>query len=139
MPEQTSQVLVVEDDPVIRKLLVTIAREAGYVTSEVSNGTEALEMIDQGGYQLLILDLMLPDLSGQEVLEKLDPERGCSVIIVTAGDDRDLEKIDSRLVCDVVRKPFDIHHLTAVINRSFDNNPSGEATGMRSRLQLRRT
>lgn len=137
MPEQANQILVIDDDPVIRRLIVTVAREAGYPTSEVSNGAEALEMIEAGDFKLLVLDLMLPGLSGYDVLERLDPAFGCSVIIVTAGDDRDLEAIDSRLVCDIVRKPFDIHDLRDAIARALEGKGANQTQQQSPLLQVK--
>ncbi|MBW3670117.1 MAG: response regulator [Acidobacteria bacterium] len=137
MPEQTNQILVIDDDPVIRRLIVTVAREAGYPTSEVSDGAEALEMIEAGDFKLLILDLMLPGLSGYDVLDRLEPGFGCSVIIVTAGDDHDLDEIDSRLVCDNVRKPVDIHDLREAITRALDAKPASQTNQQRPLLKVK--
>ncbi len=137
MPEQRSQVLVIDDDPVIRRLIVTVSRQAGYVTSEATNGAEALEMVERGEFTLLILDLMLPGVSGHDVLDRLDPAHECSVIIVTASDDHDVQRIDSRLVCDIVRKPFDIHRLERAITAAFESGTPkyGDAAGGRLRLR----
>lgn len=137
MPEQANQVLVIDDDPVIRRLIVTVAREAGYTTSETANGAEALEMVEKGDFRLLILDLMLPGLSGQDVLERLEPVRGCSIIIVTAGDDHDVNEIDSRFVCDIIRKPFDIHDLRNAIKRAMEDEPADQAEQPSPLLQVR--
>ncbi|MBW3670266.1 MAG: response regulator [Acidobacteria bacterium] len=125
MPGQRKKILVVDDDHAIRRLVATVARKSGYATSEASDGAHALEIMEEETFDLLILDLMLPRVSGHEVLERLDPGRGCAVIILTAAGDHDLEELDSRLICAIIRKPFDIFDLEKSIVAALE---SGSAT-----------
>lgn len=62
------QILIVDDSATVRKHLAAILIHAGYQVSEATNGLEALEKLASGGYDLLILDLQMPKMSGFEVL-----------------------------------------------------------------------
>lgn len=125
MSEGSKKVLVVEDDTVIRKLIVMIAKDAGFVTSEATNGFGAISLLETGDYGLIILDLMLPGLSGYDLLERLSHD-DCAhcIVVVTAASDDDLDRIARAKVYDVVRKPFDVDHLKTVITEALDRNPT---------------
>lgn len=127
MPGRREKILVVDDDHAIRRLVATVARKSGGATSEAWDGAQALEMMEEETFDLLILDLMLPRVSGHEVLERLDPCRGCAVIILTAAGDHDLEELDSRLICAIIRKPFDIFDLENAIGAALGYGPAAEA------------
>ena len=137
LPGRGRRILVVDDDPIIRKLIVAVARAVGCTTSEVADGKDAVALIEQRRFDLVILDLMLPTLSGHDVLDRLDPELGCSVLVVTASDDHDIGKLDSELICGIVRKPFDIHHLASVIARAVGIDPPANGIGSGARLPVR--
>jgi DNA-binding response OmpR family regulator len=110
--DDASSVLIVEDDPSLRKLLRVILRHAGIAADEAINGREASELLGRKRYDLVLLDLMLPVVSGYDVLDEIGRTDcvGC-VILITAASDVDLEQVDYKLVRSVVRKPFDVHAL----------------------------
>lgn len=62
------QILIADDSAVVRKHLSTILTHAGYQVGEATNGLEALEKLKGGGYDLLITDLEMPQMSGFELL-----------------------------------------------------------------------
>jgi CheY-like chemotaxis protein len=139
LPGQAGDILVVDDDLIIRKLIAAVAKAVGCNTFEVADGRDALDLIEQREFDLVVLDLMLPTLSGHDVLERLDRKLGCRVVVVTASGDHDIAQLDSSLVCEVVRKPFDIHHLAAVITRALGLEPPEEGLGSGKRLPIRRS
>ena len=67
--EQKNRILIVEDDTDINNLLYTALQKAGYETVQAFSGTEArmLFQMDKAGFSLILLDLMLPGISGEEV------------------------------------------------------------------------
>lgn len=127
MAGRRQKILVIDDDQAIRRLVVTVARKSGCATSEAWDGAQALEMMEEETFDLLILDLMLPRVSGHDLLERLDGGRGCAVIVLTAADDHDIEELDSRLICAIIRKPFDIFDLEKAILAAFEDGSAAEA------------
>ena len=71
--EQKNRILIVEDDTDINNLLYTALQKAGYETVQAFSGTEArmLFQMDKAGFSLILLDLMLPGISGEEVLAQI--------------------------------------------------------------------
>jgi DNA-binding response OmpR family regulator len=110
------RILVVDDDDAIRALLRTVLRRRGFVVDTARNGVEALEEIGARRYALIVLDLMMPLMSGFELLEKLGTESMMTrprVLILTAG--LDPRPFDSTLVVGTMHKPFDVELLLDTI------------------------
>lgn len=103
------RILVVDDDDAIRALLFTILRRRGFKVDVARNGVEAVERCAQCLYAVVLLDLMMPRMSGYEVLECLSREPAESrpvVIVLTAG--LEPRKLDTTLVVGTMHKPFDV-------------------------------
>jgi len=83
----TTRVLVVEDDPSVRGLLHTLLTAEGYEVSTASDGLAGLVKAAQTLPDLILLDLMMPDLGGVRVLEELreDPELDETPVVVVTG------------------------------------------------------
>ena len=106
--------LVVEDEPDLRRLLVQALREDGYAVDEAENGTDGLYKATTWEYDAVVLDLMLPQLDGWQVLKKLRQVKKTPVLILTARDtvpDR-VRGLDSG-ADDYLVKPFDLSELLA--------------------------
>ncbi len=65
------KVLIVEDEPDIARLVQTHLNDAGYQTDIAGNGAAAMKLFDKGGYQLVVLDLMLPDTDGLSLCRQM--------------------------------------------------------------------
>jgi len=106
--------LIVDDEKPIRRLLQRIAERAGFQVDTARDGMEALEMLARKEYRIAIVDLMMPRLSGYELVQKISEmtPRPC-VIVATALTNGDVASLDDSTVRRVIRKPFDI---TAVAN-----------------------
>lgn len=106
-------IAIIDDDPYISDLLEEILTGAGYRTLRAYSGTEALLLLGQEKPDLALLDLMLPGLSGEEVLPKLS---GVPVIVLSARADVP-SKVRLLLAgaADYVTKPFDTQELLARI------------------------
>jgi len=109
------RILIVDDDPAIRIILEALLLSEGYDLVFAENGREALEKAAELTPDLILLDVMMPDMDGFEVCRCLRGDRHLAevpVIVVTALDDRDsrLEGIEAG-ADDFVTKPFDRHEL----------------------------
>ena len=111
MPAE-KRILVVDDDSASRTLLFTILRRRGFAVDSARNGSEALEKLGRCRYVLMLLDLMMPVLSGWEVLQYLSAvepaERPVVILLTPGGEARDF---DPDVVVGSVRKPFDLELL----------------------------
>jgi DNA-binding response OmpR family regulator len=101
--------LIVDDDAPIRKLLERVALRAGFDVDTARDGIEALARLEKKNYAIAIIDLMMPRLSGYELVQKIatiDPRP--VIIVATAMTDGDVAKVDDTLVKRVIKKPFDV-------------------------------
>jgi len=108
----TERILVVDDEAAIRETVGYALRGEGYEVSDAADGEEALEVARSNGFDVLILDLMLPKLSGVEVCRRLRAESDVPILLLTAKD----AEVDRVLgleagADDYVTKPFSIAEL----------------------------
>ncbi len=110
-------ILVVEDDNDINQLLCNIIRKNGYFSQSAFSGTEAILYLEKQDWDMVLLDLMLPGMSGEEVLEKVAVQNNIPVIIISAKLDQQT-KVDMLRagVVDYITKPFDIEEVSARID-----------------------
>ncbi|HJC49455.1 MAG TPA: response regulator transcription factor [Candidatus Anaerostipes avistercoris] len=108
------QILIVEDDGNINQLLFEALTKEGYFCEQAYSGTEAKRLLAGGQYALVLLDLMLPGMPGEEVLASLREEDQTPVIVLTAKDQLD-DKVDLLKggADDYVTKPFNIEEVLA--------------------------
>lgn len=113
MPEK---ILVIEDDPVIRQMIVDGLEEAGMEVTAVGTGVDGLLRQSENDYDLILLDLILPDLDGVEVCRRLRTRSHVPVIVVTAKtDESDAVEALGAGADDFVRKPFQLREVIARI------------------------
>ncbi len=107
---EAGTVLIVEDSPIIRRLIRDQVKKLGYEAREAENGAEALAAMQRELPDCIILDLMMPVMSGPELLEKMqesDELRAVPVIVVTALSDMDkIVYCIDRGAADYMQKPF---------------------------------
>ena len=86
-PSFKGRILIIDDEADIRESLETLLEIEGYLIELASNAAEGLDRLDKGRYDLVLLDLMMPDLGGVRVLEELrdDPELAEIPVIVVTG------------------------------------------------------
>ncbi|MCA0335418.1 MAG: response regulator transcription factor [Actinobacteria bacterium] len=112
-----ARLLVVEDEPNIRELLATSLRFAGFEVATAANGSEAIRQATELAPDLVVLDVMLPDVDGFTVTRKIrDSGRHVPIVFVTARDSLD-DKIKGLTVGgdDYVTKPFSLDEVVARI------------------------
>jgi DNA-binding response OmpR family regulator len=117
METNEKRILVVDDDDAIRALLFTVLRRRGMKVDMARNGADALERCLHCHYSVILLDLMMPKVSGYEVLAHLEHEwRGERpiVLVLTAGTEP--RNLNPAYVAGTIRKPFDIELLLDTLN-----------------------
>lgn len=125
------KILIVEDDAGINGLLKEALLKEGYETEQAFSGTEARMLLRANSYALVLLDLMLPGIMGEEVLAEIRAEGDLPVIVLTAKDSLD-EKLCllTRGADDYITKPFEIKEVLARIQvqlrHSFRQEPEKE-------------
>ncbi|SHH70545.1 DNA-binding response regulator, OmpR family, contains REC and winged-helix (wHTH) domain [Clostridium collagenovorans DSM 3089] len=107
-------ILVVEDDLDINTLLCSILSKEGYRVRSAYSGTEAKMCIEQYNYELLLLDLMLPGATGEELIEEIRKIKVMPIIVISAKTSQeDKIKVLKMGADDFICKPFDINEVLA--------------------------
>lgn len=114
------KILIVEDDYSIHDILKEILKMNGYITYDAYNGSDALNIIRKEDINLILLDLMLPDINGEDLIKQV---KDIPIIIISAKVSSN-DKINCLLdgANDYVTKPFDKDELLARIKVQFRNN-----------------
>lgn len=143
-PTPNARILVVDDDDLNRDMLIRRLDKLGYEVTEATTGREALAKVKDGGFDLVLLDILMPDLDGFQTLEfmKADPRlKHIPVIMLTALDD-----VDSTVRCveagaeDYVPKPFNPVVLRARISASLEKKRlRDQEQAFLAQLQVERT
>ncbi len=108
------KILIVEDDVNINNLLKETLSQKGYTCGQAFSGTEAALWLEKESWMLVLLDLMLPGMTGEEVLQLIRRQGDTPVIVLTAKDAM-AEKLDllTSGADDYITKPFDINEVIA--------------------------
>jgi DNA-binding response OmpR family regulator len=121
-------VLVVEDDPFVERVVIQCLREEGFASHVVHTGQEALSMSRRLKPDAIILDLGLPDISGLDVFRALhqDPTTNAIPVLVLTGNDKENQELELLMggVADYMTKPFDVKILSARVRNLVRRNSS---------------
>ena len=122
------RILLVEDEEKLARMVELELRYEGYEVEKAFDGRTGLERALAGGFDLILLDIMLPALSGMEVLRRLRKERQTPVILLTARD-AVVDKVSGldAGADDYVTKPFAIEELLARIRAALRKRPVAPA------------
>ncbi|MBP1949525.1 response regulator transcription factor [Virgibacillus litoralis] len=105
--ESNSKVLVVDDEERIRRLIKMYLEKEDFIVEEAENGTEALELALQNDYDVILLDIMMPEMDGIEVTEQLRKEKATPIIMLTAkGEEANRVQGFEVGTDDYIVKPF---------------------------------
>ncbi len=122
------KVLIVDDEPNIRDLLSTSLRFAGFSVHAVANGADAVHAAEKGEPDIILLDVMLPDMNGFSVTKKLRSMGiNAPVLFLTARDETE-DKITGLTVGgdDYMTKPFSLDEIVARINAILRRTKAAE-------------
>ncbi len=131
MPAHRARLLVVDDEPTIRELLSTSLRFAGFEVHTAADGQEALAQAERTRPDLVVLDVMLPDLDGFAVTRRLrERGRDVPVLFLTAKDDV-ADRVAGLTVGgdDYVTKPFSLEEVVARIRAVLRRSGAGADPG----------
>ena len=114
--QRLARILIVDDDPLIREMLATVLRDAGYETTCAADGREALELFDASPADLVIADILMPDGDGMQAIRKLRRRRpGIKVLAISGGSEmesaRYLRAAESFGATRTLVRPFDNRQL----------------------------
>lgn len=113
------EILIVDDDDAIRRLVATVLQRNGYHCEEARNGEEAIEKLDETEYSAIVLDLMMPVKNGYEVIQYLNDRKithEC-VVVMTAAGTRGTKDLHSPLIHSILFKPFDLEDIINAVDR----------------------
>jgi len=119
-PGRRWSALVVDDDPGLQGLFLTILGRDGFAVDCAPNGRVAFEYLRRASYSVILLDLMMPDVNGFELLDRIERESPAllrKVIVITGASHRDVQALDESKVFALVRKPFELDQLMDVTRR----------------------
>lgn len=109
-------VLIVEDESLMREVIKDYFDGAGYETYEAADGRDALDQIDAMDFDLILLDIMLPEIDGLSICRHIRKEKDTPIIMLTARSDEDDKLLGYEFGADdYVTKPFNILELKARI------------------------
>ncbi|QJD85566.1 response regulator transcription factor [Cohnella herbarum] len=139
----TTNILIVEDDREIHGMLTAYLQREGYETSSAYDGAEAIGKLEQTGFQLLILDLMIPVIDGYEVLRRVREKQNIPVLILSAKADEVDKIIGLGLGADdYMTKPFGLGELSARVKAMlrryvyFNANPLDRSSSVLTHGEL---
>lgn len=111
-------VLVVDDDEDLRDAIAEILRSEGLFASGASSGMEALEILSATPMDLVLLDLMMPEMDGREVVLQMR-KRSLHVPVVLVSASRELRAIARELGLPSIAKPFDLDDMLAAVHQGL--------------------
>jgi len=112
-------ILVVDDDDSTRNMLLAVLRQDGYAADAAANGEEALSRLDTTSYSAVVLDVVMPGMSGIEVMRRMAAtgRHTKCVVLMSAGMESLLDDAPPALVHTKLRKPFNIRDVVEACAR----------------------
>ena len=117
------KILVVDDEPGIRSILTSLLKERGFETSTASTAMEGLKAISNEFYNVIVLDLILPDAAGTQILDKIERTSPDSKVVLITGHaslDTAIEALRKKSY-DYIQKPFKLGQLLESIDGALEH------------------
>ncbi|HWH06291.1 MAG TPA: response regulator [Gaiellaceae bacterium] len=118
-----SRILVVDDEQLVRDLTVQVLQRAGYTVVPVATAQGALELLKSERFDLVVTDVVMPGLSGVELLNEIRDRRPDLPVLLITGGSPDPDRTTSALdlgAAGIVYKPFSHADLTAAVSAALD-------------------
>lgn len=138
-PGEKNKIIIIDDDPRMRKTLSDILKAKGYETLVAENGTEGLALLSRDSISLALIDLMLPDIPGLEVLNRIKAVSPATEAIILTGNatlDSAIEATNKGAF-SYLRKPYDVEQLLLHIRRAGEKQRAEERI-LRQNIELQR-
>ena len=112
------RVLVVDDDAGVRDLLQSALSRCDLTVDTAATGADAVELLRQQQYAVVLLDLMMPDVNGFDILERIaggDVASPPVVLVITGAERSALARLDPQRIHGIIRKPFDPEEIARLV------------------------
>jgi CheY-like chemotaxis protein len=120
-PTWSARILVVEDEPFVRSVCARILRTAGHKVSLAEGGARALELFEQESFDLLITDVMMPGMTGAELVDRLRKKgTDVPVLFMSGYMERSMAQEGELPDGHLLRKPFTGDELTTGVRKLLD-------------------
>ncbi len=122
-PRFMTKVLIVDDDDEIRYLLQDMLQEEGFEVDTARDGREALNILQRESGWVVLLDIMMPNIDGREVLRQLEQNQPLldnnKIALMSAGGRlaQERHRLDGNVVRALLPKPFDLDEVLSVVHR----------------------
>ena len=126
-------ILIVEDNEDLSVLFKLVLELAGYQVATVDNGYDALEYVENYRPQLILMDIMMPEISGLQVSRNIKQRQDYAslpILLISAVDRLKNEQIQKSKANDILYKPFDLDDLVAKVDLLIKNNHSRDESEM---------
>lgn len=124
MKAKEGRILVVDDDKELADTLVEYLTKLGYQAVPAYGGNEALTKFEQGGFQVIITDLKMPEMDGMKLLEEVRRLDSKATVIIVTGYGS-IESAVEAIKCgayDFITKPFEMNVMKAIVNRAMERH-----------------
>jgi two-component system nitrogen regulation response regulator GlnG len=120
-PDHQGTILIADDEESIRWVLERACVQAGHTVTTVATGSQALEQLESGGFDLALVDIRMPDLSGLDVLSRARQGGIDTLIILMTAQNTMANAIEAtkRGAYDYLTKPFDLEQVGALVHRAL--------------------
>ena len=126
-----ARILLVEDDPRVRTATVGALEDLGYDPVACSGGAEALALFDSMEFDLVISDVIMPEMTGPEMVREIKARRGDIAVLFVTGYVGEGES-DDLVGYDLLRKPFTVSTLSSAVATALTRAPKGPSESRRS-------
>lgn len=136
--KEDTKILVVDDDRQLADVLAEYLNKLGYQVSTAYGGRQGLEMFERDDFQLVITDLMMPDMDGLELMEAVKRlDRGVMVLVVTGyGTIESAVSAVKKGAYDFIPKPFKMEELEVIVRRALERHSIVRQLGLFRGLTL---
>jgi signal transduction histidine kinase len=118
-PDRVGRILIIDDEADVRELLTDVLTGRGHTVTVAAGGREGLARFEAGRYDLVLTDLGMPELNGWEVARVIKSARRDTPVLLLTGWADPVDPSEEGGVDGIVRKPFDLNRLAAVINSAL--------------------
>jgi len=136
--DKTVRILVIDDDQQLANMLVEFLVKMGYQATAAYSGREGLTQFEQGDFQLVILDLKLPDMDGLEILEAIKAVDSRAVVLIITGYGTIESSVNAvkKGAYDFIPKPINLESLELIIRRALEKHTLFKQLGIFRGLTL---